>query len=61
VILDELSEQAVRGWYIHWTIANRWLRNVLVHQIESGLINREGRKVTNFSTTLPGEQSELSL
>lgn len=61
VILDKLSERAMREWYIHKTISNGWSRNVLVHQIESGLIEREGRAVTNFSATLPAEQSDLAL
>jgi len=61
VILDKLSEGAAREWYVRRTIANGWSRNVLVHQIESELIEREGRAVTNFSATLPAEQSDLAL
>jgi predicted nuclease of restriction endonuclease-like (RecB) superfamily len=32
----------------------------LVHQIESGLYGRQGKAVTNFSRTLPPEQSDLA-
>ncbi len=53
-LLDKVKDPAAREWYIHKTIANGWSRNVLVHQIESGLCEREGRAVTNFSATLPG-------
>jgi predicted nuclease of restriction endonuclease-like (RecB) superfamily len=41
-------------------IENGWSRNVLVHQIESGLFERQGGALTNFSRTLPAEQSELA-
>ncbi|MDD4567248.1 MULTISPECIES: PDDEXK nuclease domain-containing protein [unclassified Methanoculleus] len=60
-LLDKVKDPKQREWYIHKTIANGWSRNVLVHQIESGLIEREGRAVTNFSATLPAEQSDLAL
>lgn len=35
-------------------------RNVFAHQIESGLFARQGSALTNFSRTLPAEQSELA-
>jgi predicted nuclease of restriction endonuclease-like (RecB) superfamily len=41
-------------------IENGWTRNVLVHQIESGVYRRQGRAVTNFRRTLPSPQSELA-
>ena len=41
-------------------IENGWSRNVLVHQIESGLFVRQGSALTNFARTLPAGQSELS-
>ncbi|WP_245619830.1 PDDEXK nuclease domain-containing protein [Desulfobacter vibrioformis] len=37
-----------------------WSRNVLTHQIESGLYLREGKAVTNFAKTLPAPQSYLA-
>jgi len=37
-----------------------WSRNVLAHQIESNLFARQGNALTNFSRTLPAEQSELA-
>jgi predicted nuclease of restriction endonuclease-like (RecB) superfamily len=60
-ILDKMKDPAEREWYIHETIRHGWSRNVLVHQIESGLVNRAGNSVTNFSTTLPAPQSDLAL
>lgn len=37
-----------------------WSRSVLVHQIESGLWQREGKAITNFEQTLPAVQSDLA-
>ena len=59
-ILDHVKGPAEREWYIRQTIQNRWSRNVLVHQIESGLYRRQGKALTNFSRTLPAPQSELA-
>ena len=42
------------------TIQNGWSRAVLVHQIESGLFQRQGKALTNFDRTLPAPQSELA-
>jgi len=35
-------------------------RNVLVHQIESGRLHRQGKAVANFDRTLPAPQSDLA-
>ena len=42
------------------TITHSWSRNVLVHQIESGLYQRQGQALTNFERTLPPPQSDLA-
>ena len=55
-LLDKVKDPADREWYIRETIRNGWSRNVLIHQIESGLVNRAGTSVTNFSATLPAPQ-----
>lgn len=60
IILDKVSGLPEQEWYIRETIRNGWSRNVLAHQIESGLVNRTGSSVTNFSTTLPSPQSDLA-
>ena len=39
---------------------NGWSRSVLTHQIESGLYERKGKAITNFSQTLPKPQSDLA-
>ncbi|MCI5207609.1 MAG: DUF1016 family protein [Candidatus Electrothrix sp. ATG2] len=40
-------------YYVSKTIEHNWSRNVLTHQIESGLYQREGKAVTNFTETVP--------
>ena len=47
-------------YYVSKTIEHNWSRSVLVHQIESGLFQREGKAVTNFSAVLPAPQSDLA-
>ena len=44
-----------RKWYIKKSAENGWSRNVLVHQIESKLYQRQvlEDKVTNFEHRLP--------
>jgi predicted nuclease of restriction endonuclease-like (RecB) superfamily len=59
-ILDTVKDANEREWYIRQTIEQGWSRNVLVHQIESGLYKRQGKADTNFSRTLPNPQSELA-
>lgn len=60
VLLDKVKDPAEREWYIRQTIQHGWSRNVLVHQIESGLYKRQGKAVSNFDRTLPAPQSELA-
>ncbi len=59
-ILDTVKSAEEREWYIRQAVQNGWSRNVLVHQIESGLFQRQGKALTNFSRTLPEPQSELA-
>jgi len=58
-ILEKIKEPAERLWYARATIQHGWSRNVLVHQIESGLYRRQGQALSNFDRTLPPAQSEL--
>jgi predicted nuclease of restriction endonuclease-like (RecB) superfamily len=59
-IVDTLKKPEEREWYIRQAVHNGWSRNVLVHQIESGLYKRQGKALTNFDRTLPMPQSELA-
>jgi len=60
VLLDKLPGPETRRWYAAKAIEHNWSRNVLVMQIESRLLERSGRAVTNFPATLPALQSDLA-
>ncbi len=58
-LLSKVKDSREREWYIRQTIERGWSRDVLVHQIESGLYNRKGNAVTNLERTLPSPQSKM--
>ncbi|MDP2139274.1 MAG: PDDEXK nuclease domain-containing protein [Gammaproteobacteria bacterium] len=47
-------------FYIRQTLQHGWSRNVLIHHMESGLYQRDGKAITNFEQTLPPVQSDLA-
>lgn len=47
-------------FYVQKTMDNGWSRSVLEHQIDSGLYDRQGKAITNFSVKLPEPQSDLA-
>lgn len=46
-------------FYIDKTIENGWSRNILINMISAGLLESQGRAITNFSRTLPEYESGL--
>ncbi len=61
VIIQKCKDDIEKAlFYVQKTIENGWSRNVLVHQIESGLFNRSGKAISNFDKTLPDIQSDLA-
>ena len=60
VLIEKLKEQSSRSWYAAQTLEHGWSRAILTVQIESGLYERQGKAVNNFSATLPKPQSELA-
>jgi len=60
VLLEKLDTPERRLWYAQATLEAGWSRNILVHQIESRLLERQGAAQTNFTRTLPAPQSELA-
>jgi len=61
VIITKVKNTEEAIYYLKEAINYGWSRAVLVHQIESGLYQREGKAVTNFSVTLPKPQSDLAI
>ena len=62
-LMDKVKDMDVYLWYAQQTARNGWSRNVMVHQIESGLYQRQvlAGKVSNFENRLPSPQSELAI
>lgn len=59
-LIDKLPDTGARIWYARKAVEHGWSRNVLVHQIESRLLERQGKAITNFERTLPAPMSELA-
>jgi len=59
-LLDKLQTLEHRRWYAAKAIEHNWSRNVLVMQIETRLLERQGQALTNFPVTLPKPQSDLA-
>jgi len=59
-IISKCKNTGEALFYVRNTLEHNWSRNVLVHQIESGLYKREGKSLTNFAITLPKPQSDLA-
>jgi predicted nuclease of restriction endonuclease-like (RecB) superfamily len=60
LIFEKIKDIAEALFYVHKAIENNWSRAVLEYQIETNLYKRQGRAVTNFTTTLPKPQSDLA-
>jgi len=59
-LLDRIKDCSERLWYLNAAVEHGWSQNVLIHQIASGLHKRQGKELTNFSRTLPPEDSDLA-
>lgn len=57
-LMDRVKDPKEREWYAFEAAKHGWTREVLIRQIESGLYARQGKALTNFSRTLPREQSK---
>ncbi|MDO8757346.1 MAG: PDDEXK nuclease domain-containing protein [Elusimicrobiota bacterium] len=60
VLLGRVKNAEERKWYAREVIKHGWKRDILVHQLKSGLYERQGKAVTNFPRTLSPEQSDLA-
>lgn len=62
LLLDKVKDLEIRKWYAEKCFENGWSHNVLEHQIDSGVYERQvlAEKLTNFNEKLPLPQSELA-
>jgi predicted nuclease of restriction endonuclease-like (RecB) superfamily len=61
VLLDRLNASDERCWYAAKALEHGWSRNVLNIHIETRLLERSGKAVTNFAASLPRPQSDLAI
>lgn len=61
VLLSKLKEREERLAYARAAIEHGWSRNVLNIHIETRLLERTGKAVTNFEAHLPKAQSDLAI
>ncbi|WP_216322754.1 PDDEXK nuclease domain-containing protein [Deinococcus aestuarii] len=59
-LMQKVKDPGQREWYARATVEHGWSRNVLIHQIEGRLRERQGQATTNFGRALPSPQSELA-
>ena len=61
IILDKCKGNSAKAlFYIRKTIENNWSRDVLLNFLGTDLYEHQGKAITNFSNTLPIEQSDLA-
>ncbi len=60
LLLDKVKNKDQRLFYMQKANENGWSRDVMAHQIETGLFERSGKAITNFKSTLPAVQSDLA-
>ena len=60
VLLTQLSDTTEREWYAAKSIEYGWSRNILGTQIETNACKREGKAVTNFTSSLPAFHSDFA-
>jgi|ERR1035437_671028 predicted nuclease of restriction endonuclease-like (RecB) superfamily len=60
LIIQKIKDINEASYYINETLINNWSRSILEYQIETDLYNRQGKAITNFSTTLPSIDSDLA-
>ena len=61
IILDKCKGNSAKAlFYIRKTIENNWSRDVLLNFLGTDLYERQGKAITNFTNTLPIEQSDLA-
>ncbi len=60
LLMQKLKDREQRRWYALQTMIHGLSRNMLNIQIKSRLHERQGQAITNFSSTLPPQQSDLA-
>jgi predicted nuclease of restriction endonuclease-like (RecB) superfamily len=59
VIMDKVKDIDTAVFYMAKTVENSWSRDVLSLQIKSNLYERQGKSISNFTSTTPDFRSDL--
>jgi len=59
-LLSKVDNPILRAYYILRTAQEGWSRDVMMHQIDNKDHEKQGMAITNFSVTLPPEDSDLA-
>ena len=61
LLIDKCKGDANKAlFYVRQTLENGWSRDMLLNIISTGLYERQGKALTNFSRTIPAEDSDLA-
>lgn len=61
LLMDKCSDSPQKAiFFVHQTVLNGWSRSMLLNFLDTDLYERQGKALTNFSTTLPEETSDLA-
>lgn len=61
LIMDKVKGDVNKAlFYINQTIENSWSRSLLLNWIDTGLYERSGKSITNFTATIPDSKGELA-
>ena len=61
LIINKVKETSEAIFYVQQTIEYNWSRAILTLQIEQNLYQRQGKAITNFTTTLPEQQALMAV
>lgn len=59
-VLTQLTDPALREWYVREALAQAWSRDTLALQIKTELHRRQGAALTNFAQRLPAPQAGMA-
>ncbi len=61
LLIDKCSNDPMRAFfYVRKCVEEGWSRSILLNLVNTGLYEREGKALTNFSRTFPEEASDLA-
>ena len=61
IIIDKCKKDKKKAlFFVHRTLENNWSRPMLLNFLDTDLYERQGKTISNFSSSLPSVQGELA-